>query len=75
MLLRLIVLLALSAVLFAPITGYLAATRGRSFWRWYGLGLLLPFFSMFVALFVAVRAELAAEKSRRPPLPPPAPES
>ena len=49
-------------VLFAPITGYIAASYGRSFWRWYGIGLLLPFFSMFVAIFMAIRSRLAEEK-------------
>jgi MFS family permease len=59
-------------VLFAPITGYIAASYGRSFWRWYGLGVLLPFFSMFVAIFVAIRTQLAEEKAtsnRRNPKP------
>lgn len=70
MLLRLVIILGLAALIFAPITGYLAATRGRSFWRWYGLGLVLPFFSMFVALFVAMRAELANERAARRPAPP-----
>ncbi len=50
-------------VLFAPITGYIAASYGRSFWRWYGLGLLLPFVSVFVAIFVAIRARWAEEKA------------
>lgn len=50
-------------VLFAPITGYIASSYGRSFWRWYGLGVVLPFFSMFVAIFVAMRAGLAEEKA------------
>ncbi|MBF9237243.1 hypothetical protein I2I05_07520 [Hymenobacter sp. BT683] len=59
-----------AVVLFAPITGYIAASYGRSFWRWYGLGLLLPFFSMFVAIFVAIRSQLAEEKAN-PKLPKP----
>lgn len=67
MLLRLIAILVLAALIFAPITGYLAATRGRSFWRWYGLGILLPFVSMFVILFIAMRAELVDEKARQRP--------
>ena len=55
-------------VLFAPITGYIATSYGRSFWRWYGLGLVLPFVSMFVILFIAMREQLAEEKAaRRPP--------
>ena len=50
-------------LLFAPITGYIAASYGRSFWRWYGIGLLLPFFSMFVAIFMAIRSRLAEEEA------------
>ena len=64
-----ILVMAGALLLFAPITGYIAASHGRSFWRWFGLGLVLPFVSMFVALFVAMRSQLAEEKAanRRPP--------
>ena len=59
-------------LIFAPITGYIAASRGRSFWRWFGLGMVLPFVSMFVALFVAMRSQWAEEKAAgRLPKPPP----
>jgi hypothetical protein len=59
-------------LIFAPITGYIAASRGRSFWRWFGLGMVLPFVSMFVALFVAMRSQWAEEKAAgcRPKPPP-----
>lgn len=65
-----ILVMAGALLVFAPITGYIAASHGRSFWRWFGLGLLLPFVSMFVALFVAMRSQLAEEKvanGRHPP--------
>jgi len=64
-LLDIALVLAGSLLLFAPITGYIAASHGRSFWRWFGLGLMLPFVSMFLALFVAMRAQLAEEKAAR----------
>jgi hypothetical protein len=44
------------------LTGYLAQANGRSFWRWFGLGLLLPFVSVFVIMIVATRDQLAEEK-------------
>ncbi|WP_375418977.1 hypothetical protein [uncultured Hymenobacter sp.] len=65
-----IVILVLAALLFAPVTGYLAAMRGRSFWRWYALGMVLPFCSMFVILLVSARDELAAERAARRPAAP-----
>ena len=68
--LELIFVMVGALVLFAPITGYIAASYGRSFWRWYGIGLLLPFFSMFVAIFMAIRSRLAEEKAANLPKPP-----
>jgi hypothetical protein len=50
-------------LVFAPITGYIAASHGRSFWRWFGLGMVLPFFSVFVALFVAIRTQMAEDRA------------
>jgi energy-coupling factor transporter transmembrane protein EcfT len=67
---RLLLIFAVSLLVFAPITGYIAYSYGRSFWRWFGFGLVVPFFSVFVALFVAMRtkqAEENAEKAARPP--------
>ncbi|WP_310392130.1 hypothetical protein [Hymenobacter sp.] len=68
--LHLVLILAVAALVFAPITGYIAASHGRSFRRWFALGLVLPFVSVFVALFVAMRAQLAEEKAARGPKPP-----
>ena len=68
MFLRLLLILAVSLLVFAPITGYIAYNYRRSFWRWFGLGLVLPFASVFIILFVAMREQLAEEKAaRRPP--------
>ncbi|GAC1380839.1 MAG: hypothetical protein NVS3B25_27120 [Hymenobacter sp.] len=72
-LLRLLLIFAVSLLVFAPITGYIAYNYGRSFWRWFGFGLLVPFFSVFVALFVAMRTRRAEEKAAgKLPQPPPA---
>ena len=71
--LRILLILAVSALVFAPITGYIAYNYGRSFWRWFGLGMVLPFLSVFVALFMAMRERLAEEKAARPLNPPPPP--
>ncbi|MCC3155439.1 hypothetical protein Q3A66_03880 [Hymenobacter sp. BT770] len=57
-----LIIFVVGSLVFAPITGYIAASHGRSFWRWFGLGIVLPFFSVFVALFVAVRTQLAEKK-------------
>ena len=52
-------------LLFAPITGYLAASYGRSFWRWFGLGLVLPFISVFIILFLCMRERAAEDEAAR----------
>lgn len=52
-------------LVFAPITGYIAYNYGRSFWRWYAVGVLLPFASVFVALFMAMRDKWREEKAGR----------
>jgi site-specific recombinase len=68
-LLRLLLIFGVSLLVFAPITGYIAYNYGRSFWRWFGLGLLLPFVSVFIALFMAMRERAAEERASRPPRP------
>ena len=70
MFLRLLLLFAVSLLVFAPITGYIAYNYGRSFWRWFGFGLLVPFFSVFVALFVAMRTRAAEDRTAAVPKPP-----
>ena len=67
--LRLLLIFGVSLLVFAPITAYIAHSYGRSFWRWFGFGLLLPFFSVFVALFVAMRAGRAENQPPGPPGP------
>ncbi|MDO7848124.1 hypothetical protein Q5H92_17290 [Hymenobacter sp. M29] len=69
---RLLLIFAVSFLVFAPITGYIAYNYGRSFWRWFGFGLVVPFFSVFIALFMAMRDRRAEEKAeeaqrRQPP--------
>ena len=64
-LLRLLLIFTVSLLVFAPITGYVAYNYGRSFWRWFGLGLVLPFVSVFIILFVAMREQLTEEKAAR----------
>ena len=68
--LRLLLISGVSLLVFAPITGYIAYNYGRSFWRWFGLGLLLPFVSVFIALGMAMRAKWLEEKAARQQQPP-----
>ena len=71
MFLRFVLLFTVSLLVFAPITGYIAYNYGRSFWRWFAIGLVVPFFSMFVALFMAMRTRAAEdEAARQLPKPP-----
>ncbi|GAB3586076.1 hypothetical protein [Hymenobacter daeguensis] len=68
--LRTVLILLVSALVFAPITGYIAYNYGRSFWRWFAIGMVLPFVSVFIALGMAMRekwAEEKAEQQRRMP--------
>lgn len=67
LLLRTLLVLAVAALVFAPITGYIAYNYGRSFWRWFGIGMVLPFVSVFVALFMAMRTRLAEDRAAAPP--------
>jgi len=72
--LRLLLIFGVSLLVFAPITGYIAYNYGRSFWRWFGIGLLLPFVSVFIALFMAMRDRWAQDEAeqqqrRMPPQP------
>lgn len=65
MFLRLLLLFLVSLLVFAPITGYIAYNYGRSFWRWFAFGLVVPFVSVFVALFVAMRERAAEDEALR----------
>ncbi len=47
------------AISFIPImTGYCAASRGRSFWLWFALGWLLPIVSFLLLFALIARDEL-----------------
>ena len=56
-------LLFLNALL-ASVTMYIAYSHGHSRWKWFLLGLVLPFVSIFIALAVAIRDERRAEAAR-----------
>ena len=56
-------LLFLDALL-ALVTMYIAYSHGHSRWKWFLLGLVLPFFSIFIALGVAIRDEQRAKAAR-----------
>ncbi len=67
----------LALVLVAPlalITAYIAYSHGQRFWPWFGLGMVLPFVSIFVAMAVAVRHKQRQAAARGgAPAPVPAP--
>jgi ABC-type uncharacterized transport system permease subunit len=52
---------ALIAVLSALLTTYIA--QGRPFWRWFLLGLVLPYLSIFIAMIVVYREQRAEEQA------------
>jgi hypothetical protein len=50
------VIVLLTPILFMPvITGYMAHGNGRSFWRWFGVGFALPYFSLLLITYVVYR--------------------
>ena len=51
-------------ILLASITMYIAYSHGHSRLKWFVLGLVLPFFSIFIALAVAMRDEQRAKAAR-----------
>lgn len=63
--LRLLLIFGVSLLVFAPITGYIAYNYGRSFWRWFALGLVLPFVSVFIALGMAMRDRWAQDQAEQ----------
>ena len=56
--------LLLLDLLLASITMYIAYSHGHSRGKWFALGLVLPFFSIFIALAVAIRDERRAQAAR-----------
>lgn len=51
-------------LLLALVTMYIAYSHGHSRRKWFLLGMVLPFFSIFIALAVAIRDERRAEAAR-----------
>lgn len=51
-------------LLLASVTMYIAYSHGHSRGRWFLLGMVLPFFSIFIALAVAIRDERRAARAR-----------
>jgi hypothetical protein len=58
------VALLLFDILLASITMYIAYSHGHSRGKWFVLGMVLPFFSIFIALAVAIRDERRAKVAR-----------
>ena len=53
------ILAVAAAISFVPIlTGYCAASHGRSFWLWFALGWALPFVSFLILFAVIAREQL-----------------
>ena len=59
-----VVFLILLDVLLASVTMYIAYSHGHSRLKWFIFGLLVPFFSIFVALAVAIRDEQRTKAAR-----------
>ncbi len=46
----------LGPLFFMPLmTAFMAYSHERSFWRWFGVGCALPYFSLFAIMFVVYR--------------------
>jgi hypothetical protein len=59
-----IIALVFFDLLLASVTMYIAYSHGHSRLKWFLLGLVLPFVSIFIALAVAIRDERRAEAAR-----------
>ena len=51
-------------LLLASVTMYIAYSHGHSRGKWFLLGMVLPFVSIFIALAVAIRDERRATATR-----------
>lgn len=59
-----VIALLIIDLLLASITMYIAYSHGHSRGKWFLLGMVLPFFSIFIALAVAIRDEQRAAAAR-----------
>ena len=56
-----IIIALLTPILFMPmLTGYMATSHGRSFWRWFAVGFALPYFSLLLITCVVYRDQRRA---------------
>ena len=52
-------------LLFMPtVTGYMATSHGRSFWRWFGIGCALPYLSLLLITYVVYRDQRRARPTK-----------
>jgi hypothetical protein len=59
-----VIALLIIDLLLASVTMYIAYSHGHSRGKWFALGMVLPFFSIFIALAVAIRDEQRAKAAR-----------
>ncbi|OON68555.1 hypothetical protein [Hymenobacter sp. CRA2] len=50
-------------VLSALVTTYIA--QGKPFWRWFIIGMVLPYVSIFIAMIMVYREHKAEEKQQK----------
>ena len=59
-----LLIVLLSPLLFLPgLTGYMARGNGRSFWRWFAIGLCLPYVSLIIITIVVYRDQRRAQRT------------
>lgn len=62
------VIVLLTPILFMPmITGYMAYGNGRSFWRWFGIGFALPYFSLLLITYLVYRDQRKSRTAHSTP--------
>lgn len=60
-----IALLGLVFFLSIPtITAYFAYSYGRSFWRWFAIGCMLPILANFIIVYICRKEAVRAEKKK-----------
>ena len=59
-----VITLLIIDLLLASVTMYIAYSHGHSRGKWFLLGMVLPFFSIFIAVAVAIRDEQRAKAAR-----------
>jgi hypothetical protein len=59
-----VIALLIIDLLLASVTMYIAYSHGHSRGKWFVLGMVLPFFSIFIAIAVAIRDERRAAAAR-----------